>query len=73
MCGAQMLALKCGRSKDMEPSVRMVEKTLARLASMFLFLLAKPEFHSHLPNGYPHPRILAFWLQTLLSQQNNNE
>jgi hypothetical protein len=35
------------------------EKKLARLASGFVFLLAKPEFYLHLtswqvPSGYPH-------------------
>jgi hypothetical protein len=41
-------------------SVREI-KTLARLASRFLFLLANPEFYSHLASwqvsGYPHPCI----------------
>jgi hypothetical protein len=30
-------------------------KKLARLASGFVFLLANPEFYSHLASGYPQP------------------
>jgi hypothetical protein len=33
----------------------MGKKTLARLESGFVFLLANPEFYSHLASGYPHP------------------
>jgi hypothetical protein len=31
------------------------EKTIARLTSGFVILLANPEFYSHLASGYPHP------------------
>jgi hypothetical protein len=34
------------------------EKSLARLASGFVFLLANPEFYSHLASGYPHPWMI---------------
>jgi hypothetical protein len=37
-----------------EESVRR-KKTLASLASWFLFLLANPDFTLHLANGYLHP------------------
>jgi hypothetical protein len=38
------------------------EKTLARLASGFVYLLANPEFHSHLASGYPHPWYLCCFI-----------
>jgi hypothetical protein len=34
---------------------RREKKTFVKLARWFLFLLAKPEFHSQLASGYPHP------------------
>jgi hypothetical protein len=34
------------------------KKFLARLASGFVFLLAKSEFYSHLASGYPHPWVI---------------
>jgi hypothetical protein len=59
----EQLRLMLAMSGNNWPNVQKLsvsgEKSLARLASGFVFLLANPKFYLHVASGYPHPCISA--------------